>query len=327
MGAQEPDMTQKGSEKEELATNLPWLAVVGTTASGKSELALRLAEELDGEIVNSDAYQFYRGMDIGTAKVTEAEQRRVPHHLIDVLDPHEEMSVAKFQNWARQAGDTIRARGKVPILAGGSGLYARAVLDDLQFPGTDPQLRAAREADLETRGVEALYAELSEKDPTAAAAMEPRNARRIVRALEVIDLTGKPFSATMPKREYLAPAVQVALEWPRPTLQERIRLRSVDMIRQGLIDETLALLDRGLADGVTARRALGYAQIIKALPGPLDPDALAAEISQVTWRYARRQLSWYRPDNRVHWLDGETGPDQVVARSLEIYDQLRILKT
>lgn len=320
-------MAQKSSEKVQLTQQLPWLAVVGTTASGKSELALRLAEQLDGEIVNSDAYQFYRGMDIGTAKVTAAEQERVPHHLIDVLDPHEEVSVARFQQWARDAGDDIRARGKVPILAGGSGLYVRAVLDDLQFPGTDPTIRAAREADLEQRGVEALYAELADKDRVAAAAMEPRNARRIVRALEVMDLTGKPFSATMPTRTYVAPAVQIALEWPRPTLQQRITQRSATMIADGLIQETLDLLERGLAEGVTAQRALGYAQIIQALPGPLDPEALAAEISRVTWRYARRQLSWYRPDTRIHWLMGESGQEQAVTESLEIYHQARILQT
>lgn len=319
-------MTQKVSESSSQAQTLPWLAVVGTTASGKSDLALELAAHLNGEIVNSDAYQFYRGMDIGTAKVSAEQQQRVPHHLIDILDPHEDVSVAKFQQWARQAGDEIRSRGKVPILTGGSGLYARAVLDDLQFPGTDPALRAAREADLERRGVEALYAELSQKDPKAAAAMEPRNARRIVRALEVMDLTGQPFSATMPTRTYLQPALQVALEWPRETLNQRIQRRSAQMLADGLIEETLQLMDVGLCEGVTARRALGYAQILDALPGPLDHSALAAEISQVTWRYARRQLSWYRPDTRITWLDGAAGQDTAVNRTLELYRQLSKLE-
>lgn len=315
-------MTQKFSQPSSLARALPWLAVVGTTASGKSELALQLAIRLDGEIVNSDAYQFYRGMDIGTAKVSREQQQLVRHHLIDILDPHEDVSVARFQHWAREAGDEIRSRGKVPILTGGSGLYARAVLDDLQFPGTDRKLRAAREAQLAERGVEALYAELAEKDPKAAAAMEPRNARRIVRALEVMDLTGQPFSATMPTRTYLQPALQVALDWPRETLSERIHQRAAAMLADGLVDETCRLMEVGLCEGVTARRALGYAQVLDALPGPIDDAALALEIGRVTWRYARRQLSWYRPDIRINWLDGAAGQDAALQQTLELYAEL-----
>src|SRR5215217_8983659 len=238
-------------------SSLPIVAVVGATASGKSELALDLAERLGGEIVNTDAMQVYRGMDIGTAKLPVAERRGIPHHLLDLLDVTEPATVAEFQRWARAAIADCRDRAVVPVLVGGSALYTRAILDEFEFPGTDPEVRARYDAALAELGAEALHHRLTEVDPNAAAAIIPTNGRRIVRALEVIEITGGPFVATLPPPVYAdADTVQVGVDIDRPTLDVRIAARVDRMWDAGFVDEVSALAERGLRDGLTANRAL-----------------------------------------------------------------------
>ncbi|MEV5414386.1 tRNA (adenosine(37)-N6)-dimethylallyltransferase MiaA [Thermopolyspora sp. NPDC052614] len=282
--------------------HLPVLAVIGPTAAGKSDLGVDLALRLGGEIINADSMQLYEGMDIGTAKLTWAERRGVPHHLLDVWPVTKTASVAEYQRAARRIIDDLRAAGKAPILVGGSGLYIRAALDDLDFPGTDPAIRARLEAELHRSGPGPLYRRLAERDPRAAEAILPSNGRRIVRALEVIELSGRPFSARMPSYEAIYPSVQIGLEVPRPELDERIALRVERMWRAGLVDEVRRLADAGLADGITAARALGYAQVLRFLSGEWTEDKAKEETIRATRRFARRQESWFRRDPRVHWL-------------------------
>jgi tRNA dimethylallyltransferase len=288
-------------------TARPLIVVAGPTATGKSDLGLDLAERLDGEVVNADAMQLYRGLDVGTAKLTVAERRGVPHHLLDVLDVTETASVAAYQRAARAAVERIRAAGRTPVLVGGSGLYVQAVVDELEFPGTDPALRAELEAEVAEHGPAALHARLAHVDPAAATAILPGNGRRIVRALEVIALTGRPFPARLP-----GPAVPrydaVLLGVDRPTadLDERIARRVARMFAAGLVDETRGL--PRLRDGLTASRALGYRQVLDALDGAGDLAAAAAATVAATRRFVRRQRSWFRRDGRIAWLDaGEPG--------------------
>ena len=278
------------------------IAVVGPTAAGKSDLALRLAHEVGGEIVNADSMQLYRGMDIGTAKLTVPEREGVPHHLLDIWDVRQTASVADYQGLARAAIDAIAARGLVPILVGGSGLYLRAALDPLEFPGTDPGLRDRLEAELAERGPAVLHARLTGLDPAAAAAILPSNGRRIVRALEVIELSGGPFTAEMPQYESVYPAVQIGLGVDRPELDERIAVRTARMFAAGLVDEVAALERAGLREGRTASRALGYAQVLRFLAGEYSLAEAQAQTIQATRRFARRQESWFRRDPRVTWL-------------------------
>ncbi|TYB58615.1 tRNA (adenosine(37)-N6)-dimethylallyltransferase MiaA [Nonomuraea sp. PA05] len=286
------------------------IAVVGPTAAGKSDLAVDLALRLGGECVNADSMQLYRGMDIGTAKLTEEEQRGVPHHLLDIWDVTVTASVAEYQKLARSVIDAV----EVPVLVGGSGLYVRAAIDELEFPGTEPAIRARLEAELAERGPAPLYERLRERDPAAAAAILPSNGRRIVRALEVIELSGRPFSATMPSYDAVYPSVQIGLEVPRPELDARIELRVGRMWEAGLVDEVRALLDQGLAEGRTAGRALGYAQVIRFLAGEWSEEQAMAETVRLTRRFARRQESWFRRDPRVCWLPYDA-PD-LLERSL-----------
>jgi tRNA dimethylallyltransferase len=278
------------------------LAVIGPTGTGKSDLGVALACELGGEVVNADAFQLYRGMDIGTAKLDVAARRGVPHHLLDVLDVREEASLARYAESARAAITDISARGRVPILVGGSALYLRAVLDRLQIPPTDPALRARLEDDAAELGDAAMHARLAALDPAAAAAILPRNRRRVVRALEVIELTGGPFLATLPEPRYAAPAVQLGLRISRPVLDRRLADRVELMWSQGLVEETRALLAAGLRSGRTAPRALGYAQVIRYLDGELDDATARDDTVRATRRFARRQESWFRRDPRIHWL-------------------------
>lgn len=278
------------------------MAVVGATATGKSDLALVLAERLGGEIVNADASQLYRGMDIGTAKLPLAARRGIPHHQLDVLDIAEVASVAAYQRAARRDIDGILAQGRRPIVCGGSGLYVRAALDVLTIPPTDPAARARWEARLAEQGVQGLYGELARADPDAAAAIDPRNGRRIVRALEVIELTGAPFSATMPRREYARPALQLGLRLPRAELDQRIAARAEAMWRGGLLAEVELLEARGLSATRTASRAVGYAQALAQLRGDLGEAEAIAQTAQATRRLARRQESWFGADPRVWWL-------------------------
>ncbi|MEV5495227.1 tRNA (adenosine(37)-N6)-dimethylallyltransferase MiaA [Nonomuraea fuscirosea] len=290
----------------------PVIVVVGPTAAGKSDLAVDLALRLGGECVNADSMQLYRGMDIGTAKLTEAERRGVPHHLLDIWDVTVTASVAEYQELARAVFDAV----EVPVLVGGSGLYVRAAIDELEFPGTDPQIRARLEEELAERGPAPLYERLRERDPAAAAAILASNGRRIVRALEVIELSGRPFSATMPSYDAVYPSVQIGLEVPRPVLDERIELRVARMWQAGLVDEVRALLGQGLAEGRTAGRALGYAQVIRFLTGEWSEEQAMTETVRLTRRFARRQESWFRRDPRVCWLPYDA-PD-ILERSLAL---------
>ncbi|GAA2575866.1 tRNA (adenosine(37)-N6)-dimethylallyltransferase MiaA [Actinomadura fulvescens] len=278
------------------------IAVVGPTAAGKSDLAVDLALRLGGEAVNADSMQFYRGMDIGTAKLTAAEMRGVPHHLLDLWDVTVTASVAEFQRLSAEVIDEVRGRGRIPVLVGGSGLYVRAALDHLEFPGTDPAVRARLERELAAVGSGVLHERLRERDPGAAEAILPSNGRRIVRALEVIEITGRPFTATMPDRRYRYDAVQIGLTVPRPELDERIALRVERMWEAGLVDEVRKLESQGLREGLTAGRALGYAQVLRFLAGEWTEDQAKQETIRATRRFARRQESWFRRDPRVRWL-------------------------
>jgi tRNA dimethylallyltransferase len=287
----------------------PLIVVLGPTATGKSDLGLALAAALDGEVVNADAMQLYRGLDVGTAKLPPAERAGVRHHLLDVLDVTETASVAAYQRAARDAIERLRAAGRTPVLVGGSGLYVQAVVDELEFPGTDPDLRAELEAELAATGPAALHARLAALDPAAAQAVLPSNGRRIVRALEVIALTGRPFPARLPTAG--TPrygAVLVGVDRDTDELDVRIARRVARMFAAGLVDETRGLLARGLREGRTASRALGYQQVIAALDGVGDLAGAATETVVATRRFVRRQRSWFRRDRRIQWFDA-AAPD------------------
>ena len=279
------------------------VAVVGPTATGKSELGLRVAETLGGEVVNADAMQLYRGMDIGTAKLTPTQRRGIRHHQLDVLDVTQEASLAAYQAAARADLVAIAHRGRLPVLVGGSGLYVRAALDRLDIPPTDPVVRGRLEAQARERGPEAMYAALCAADPVAAAEIEPRNVRRIVRALEVIELTGAPFSATLPRRESVWPTVVVGLRADRTVLDARVAERVDRMWAEGLLDEVRRLDRVGLRAGRTASTAIGYAQALGELDGELTSEQARAATTVATRRLARRQESWFRPDPRIRWVD------------------------
>jgi len=291
----------------------PLVAFVGQTATGKSDLAIELARQVDGEIVNADAMALYRGMDIGTAKVPPHQRQGVPHHLFDVLNVSQEASVAIYQQQARAAIDDIRNRNKTAILVGGSGLYVRAALDEIDFPPTDPHLRASLYERIEVEGLEALYRELEKRDPAAAATIQPRNDRRIVRALEVITLTGKPFAASLPTPKYVYPTVQIALTLDQTELDTRIRHRVDQMWSKGLVAETRSLLADGLATGPTAARAVGYAETMRHLGGELSAEETRALIAQNTRQLARRQRRWFARDDRVIYLPASSTVAEVRA--------------
>ncbi len=275
------------------------VAVVGHTATGKSDLGVELALTLGGEVVNADSMQLYEGMDIGTAKLPVEERRGVPHHLLDVWPVTWTATAAAYQALSRGVIIALLARGVTPVLVGGSGLYLRAALDDLRFPGTDPPLRASLEAELERDGAPALHARLAALDPAAAARMEPSNGRRIVRALEVVALTGAmPGALTSYSAVY--DVVQVGLD--ARDLAERIAVRVDRMWASGLVDEVVGLVERGLRAGATASRALGYAQALAQLDGSLTEDQAREATVVATRRFARRQRAWFRRDPRVEWL-------------------------
>lgn len=271
---------------------------------------MALAEVLGGEVVNADASQLYRGMDVGTAKLTPTERRGIPHHQLDVLAVTEEASVAAYQTHARADLAAVRARGRVPVVVGGSGLYVRALLDDLRIPPTDPRVRRTLEARLAEEGVDRLYAELVARDPVAGERIERRNGRRIVRALEVIELTGRPFSASLPERRFLSPTVLLGLRADRAVLDERIATRVDRMWRGGLVAEVRELERHGLRRGRTASRALGYAQVLDLLDGRISEAGARAATVTATRRLVRRQESWFGADPRVHWLEHDH-PDLV----------------
>lgn len=299
------------------------VAVVGPTATGKSDLALDLAEALGpggtpppgavggrvpAELVNADAYQLYRGMDIGTAKVLPDERRGLAHHQVDVLDPHQDASVARYQAAARADLDAVESRGARAVVVGGSGLYVRALLDEMTFPGTDPEVRARLEARAEVEGRRALHAELARRDPAAAESIGPTNTRRIVRALEVIEITGAPYTANLPRQEYVRPAVQIGLDCDRATLDARVEERVGRMWEAGLVEEVRRLASPaqggiGPGLGVTAARAVGYAEILAWFRGETDEDGARAAVAANTRRLARKQMGWFGRDPRVRWLD------------------------
>jgi len=287
------------------------IAIVGPTGTGKSALALAVAERLGGEIVNADAMQLYRGMDIGTAKLPPAERRGVPHHQLDVLEVTETASVARYQQAAATDVEAIAARGAVPIVVGGSMMYIQSLLDEWTFPATDPQVRAKYEQRLAEVGVAALHQELARTDAEAAESILPTDGRRIVRALEVVELTGQPFAASFPAIG--APRWDTAiigLDWETALLDDRLTRRTDTMFSDGLVGEVRTLLSRGLREGVTASRALGYAQVIADLDDGGDGTAAREPTFFGTRRYVRRQRSWFRRDHRITWLDG-AGTDTV----------------
>jgi tRNA dimethylallyltransferase len=293
------------------------IAVVGPTAAGKSELSLGLARALGGEVVNADSMQLYAGMDIGTAKLSPAQRRGVRHHLLDIWDVRQPASVATYQRLARAAIAGIHNRGRVPVLAGGSGLYLRAALDNLEFPGTDPAVRDRLEAELATAGAGALHARLAALDPVAATAILPSNGRRIVRALEVIEVAGRPFAAVLPEYESPYAVVQLGLQVGRGELDRRITERTERMWRAGLVGEVAALERAGLREGRTASRALGYAQVLRFLAGEYGEDEARAQTILATRRFARRQEAWFRRDPRVIWLAADAGDaDALLGRAL-----------
>ena len=285
----------------QVAPALPVVAIVGPTGSGKSELALRLAEEFGGEAVNADSMQFYSGMDIGTAKLPPPERRGIPHHLMDFLTVREDTTVARFQGMARDAIADIQARGRLPILVGGSGLYVRAALDVLEFPGTDAGIRGRLEAELDAVGLAPLAARLALVDPAAAARIS--DGKRVVRALEVHEMTGRPFTSFMPQREYVQPTLQIGLNGDRAGLHERLAARVHAMVANGLQAEVGALILQGLREGRTARKALGYQQFLRVVDGESSVSAAVGETITATRQFARRQLTWFRADPRVQWLD------------------------
>jgi tRNA dimethylallyltransferase len=279
------------------------VALVGPTAAGKTALSLALAHALGAEIVNVDSMQLYRGMDIGTAKLPPTEREGVPHHVLDIWAVTEPASVAQYQALARRAIDDISARGGVPLLVGGSGLYLRAVLEDFDFPGTDPQVRAALEAELAECGPAPLHERLVTADPAAARQILPTNGRRIVRALEVIELTGRPFTAQLPPPRPVYRAVQVGVDRDTADLDERIARRVDAMWAAGFVTEVSDLAARGLREGRTASRALGYQQVLASLDGRCTDADARAETVRATRRFVRRQRSWFRRDRSVRWLD------------------------
>ena len=290
---------------------VPIVAVVGATASGKTDLSLDLAERLGGEIVNTDAMQVYRGMDIGTAKLPPRQRRGIPHHLLDTLTVRDPLTVAEFQADARAVAGRLRAGGTVPVLVGGSALYTRAILDRFEFPGTDEAVRSRLEDELAEVGSLRLHQRLATQDPEAAARILPENGRRVVRALEVIAITGRPFTASLPTLEYADPgSVQVGVDIDRPTLDARIQQRVDQMFEAGFVAEVERLLAEGLAEGRTAGRAIGYREVAAHLAGELSLEESRERTVVATPRIARRQDSWFRHDPRSVWVDHDD-PERV----------------
>ena len=292
------------------------VAVVGPTATGKSDLSVALARHLRGEVVNADAMQLYRGMDVGTAKLTPEERQGVPHHQLDVLDVAEEATVAAYQTHARADVAAIAARGARPVVVGGSGLYVRARLARLEIPPPDPVVRARLEDRALREGPGLLHDALAAVDPESAARIGRANTRRLVRALEVVEITGRPYSATLPSEEYVAPTVQIGLDCSRVVLDERIAARVDRMWAGGLVAEAAELAPRM---GRTASRALGYAQVLAMLAGRMREDDARTEVVTGTRRLARRQMTWFGRDPRIHWLDAED--PALVDRALALVEE------
>jgi tRNA dimethylallyltransferase len=282
----------------------PLIIICGATATGKSDLALEVAEKFNGEIINADSMQLYRGMDIGTAKLSLDERRGIQHHLLDILDVSEDASVARYQEQARAVVDDIRGRGKAAIVVGGTGLYIKSIIDEMNFPGTDPDIRSRLEGEAESLGTAELFARLRIADPEAAATIEPANTRRIIRALEVIEVTGAPYSANLPSDTSLRypDAYHFGLSMERSTLAPRIQARVHRMWEQGLVSEVEKLITDGLLLGTTAQRAIGYAQVLSALAGVTTVAGAMEETIVATRQYVRRQETWFKRDQRIQWI-------------------------
>jgi tRNA dimethylallyltransferase len=290
----------------------PVVAIVGPTASGKSALALSIAQGLDVEIVNADAFCLYRGMDIGTAKPSVGQRQAVVHHLIDTHEVEESVDVVSYRDQARAAIEKVRGRGRTPLLVGGSGLYVQAVLDDLRFPGTDPQVRGRLEGELAESGPVAMHARLAAIDPSAAEAILPTNGRRIVRALEVNEITGGSFVATLGPAQEWTPSLRLGWDPGQEVVDEAIASRVDAMWQQGFVGEVEALRDR-LAEARTASRAVGYRQILDALAAGENPAAARGPTVVATRRLARRQRAWFRRDPRVRWLQSSSQVEQILG--------------
>ena len=280
------------------------IVICGATATGKSDLAVELAQKIDAEIINADSMQLYKGMDIGTAKITMDERKGVPHHLLDLLEVSEDANVAWYQDKARAAITDIHARGKSAIVVGGTGLYIKAILDELNFPDTDPVVRAELELEFATKGIAPLFERLEKLDPAAALAIDRANSRRVIRALEVIKITGKPFTANLPREESsrYPYAKQFGLVMDRDALSERISARVDLMWEKGLVQEAEKLVTAGILKGTTAQRALGYAQVIAQIEGRVTEEEAREETKRATRQYARRQETWFSRDERITWI-------------------------
>ena len=280
------------------------IVICGATATGKSDIAIEIAQEIGAEIINADSMQLYRGMDIGTAKLTVEERKGIPHHLLDVLDVSEDSTVAWYQEQARAAITEIHSRGKDAVIVGGTGLYIKAILDDLNFPDTDPEVRAKLEAELAEFGAAALFTRLEELDPAAALAIDRANTRRVIRALEVIEITGMPFTANLPREDSsrYPDALQFGLVMDREHLRERIDQRVDRMWDAGFVDEVDRLITQGIGNGSTAQRALGYAQIIAMRSGTMTEEEAKEDTKRASRQYARRQETWFSRDARIQWV-------------------------
>jgi tRNA dimethylallyltransferase len=294
------------------------VVIAGATATGKSALSIALAESIDAEIINADSMQVYRGMDIGTAKITVDERQGIRHHMLDVLDVNQDSTVAWYQSDARTAIDEIHSRGKNVVIVGGTGLYIKAVIDELNFPDTDPMVRHTLNKEAEQLGIDAMFERLERLDPAAALAIDRANLRRIIRALEVIEITGKPFTANLPRQESIRypRARQFGLVMDRDDLSERIDVRVNSMFEQGLVSEVEKLISEGLLQGRTAQRALGYSQVISYLHNELSLDAAIEETKRATRQYARRQETWFSRDSRIKWIATRQNRLETILESL-----------
>lgn len=294
------------------------IVIAGATATGKSSLSIALAQAIDAEVINADSMQVYRGMDIGTAKITLDERQGISHHMLDVLDVNQDSTVAWYQSAARDAIDEIHSRGKSVVMVGGTGLYIKAVIDELNFPDTDPMVRHTLNKEAEDLGIDAMFARLEKLDPAAALAIDRANLRRIIRALEVIEITGQPFTANLPREESIRypNARQFGLVMDRELLSEKIDERVNTMFEQGLVEEVQKLMNAGLLEGRTAQRALGYAQVISHLKGEISLDAAIEETKRATRQYARRQETWFSRDARIKWISPRQSRLESILESL-----------
>jgi len=284
------------------------VVIGGATATGKSDLAVALAQRIGGQVVNADSMQLYKDMDIGTAKLSMAERQGIPHHMLDLVEVSTDVNVAWYQERARAVIDELLAADIPVIVVGGTGFYIKAILDDLNFPDTDPAVREKLTLEAEKIGGDALHQRLGKLDPAAAAAIPRENVRRVIRALEVIEITGEPFTANLPREDSTKypQALQFGLNMDRELLDDRVELRVDRMFQQGLVNEVEELITKGLLEGKTARAALGYAQVISALAGEITMDEAISQTKLATRQYIRRQETWFRRDQRITWLEPDS---------------------